>query len=169
MAGNAKLTGAKKNKKDGFYTHLPDISNELRHCRDHFAGKTVPCNCDAPTRAIPSSSLPPISIHGDCAGLYVPATTALQSRQANHDAFAVELDDPVTGERTQSLRSSSSLSVEEMSACIDRFRRWASEQGIYLPDAHLAGDGDRMEFASEGDRQAFEQATVETGRLAKFL
>lgn len=90
-------------------------------------------------------------------------------RQANKDAFVTEVEDPITGERTQTLRSSSSLSVEEMSSCIDRFRTWASVHGIYLPDARLTGDGDRMEFASDGDREAFEQAVVETGRAERFL
>lgn len=39
---------AKAAKKDEFYTQLEDINNELRHYRDHFRGKTVLCNCDAP-------------------------------------------------------------------------------------------------------------------------
>ena len=39
---------AKAAKKDEFYTQLEDINNELRHYRDHFRGKTVWCNCDAP-------------------------------------------------------------------------------------------------------------------------
>lgn len=43
-----KLTLAKKNKKDEFYTQLSDIENELRHYKKHFAGKVVYCNCDDP-------------------------------------------------------------------------------------------------------------------------
>ncbi len=45
---NTFLDKAKKNKKDEFYTQLPDIEAELRHYKDHFRGKTVFCNCDDP-------------------------------------------------------------------------------------------------------------------------
>ena len=48
MAGNKSMADAKKNKKDEFYTQLPDIANELKHYKAHFAGKTVLCNCDDP-------------------------------------------------------------------------------------------------------------------------
>lgn len=48
MASNAALNRANKAKKDEFYTQLPDIENELKHYRKHFAGKTVLCNCDDP-------------------------------------------------------------------------------------------------------------------------
>jgi len=45
---NQLLNAAKKAKKDEFYTQLDDISNELRHYKAHFRGKTVLCNCDDP-------------------------------------------------------------------------------------------------------------------------
>ncbi len=45
---NKSLNRAKEAKKDEFYTQLPDIENELRHYRQHFAGKVVLCNCDDP-------------------------------------------------------------------------------------------------------------------------
>ena len=45
---NKQLTGAKKAKKDEFYTQLVDIEAELKHYRGHFEGKTVLCNCDDP-------------------------------------------------------------------------------------------------------------------------
>ncbi len=45
---NTQLTGAKKAKKDEFYTQLVDIEAELKHYRGHFVGKTVLCNCDDP-------------------------------------------------------------------------------------------------------------------------
>ena len=49
MANNNKNLGAAKtNKKDEFYTQLPDIENELRHYTRHFRGKVVLCNCDDP-------------------------------------------------------------------------------------------------------------------------
>ncbi|HOW91857.1 MAG TPA: adenine-specific methyltransferase EcoRI family protein [Anaerolineaceae bacterium] len=39
---------AKKNKKDEFYTQLPDIEAELRHYKEQFNSKVVFCNCDDP-------------------------------------------------------------------------------------------------------------------------
>ena len=48
MAGNKNLHAANKAKKDEFYTQLSDIANELKHYKQHFADKTVLCNCDDP-------------------------------------------------------------------------------------------------------------------------
>lgn len=45
---NNNLHKAKNAKKDEFYTQLHDIENELKHYKEHFAGKTVYCNCDDP-------------------------------------------------------------------------------------------------------------------------
>jgi hypothetical protein len=47
-AKNTNLQKAKKEKNDEFYTQLSDIENELKHYTQHFAGKTVYCNCDDP-------------------------------------------------------------------------------------------------------------------------
>lgn len=44
----SSLEAAKANKKDEFYTQLPDIEKELIHYRDHFRDKVVFCNCDDP-------------------------------------------------------------------------------------------------------------------------
>lgn len=43
---NVNLSNAKKAKNDEFYTQLSDIENELKHYKNHFAGKVVYCNCD---------------------------------------------------------------------------------------------------------------------------
>lgn len=48
-AKNSNLHSAKKAKNDEFYTQLTDVSEELRHYKKHFKGKTVFCNCDDPT------------------------------------------------------------------------------------------------------------------------
>ena len=48
MVGNKNLHKAKKDKKDEFYTQMPDIANELKHYKKHFQGKVVFCNCDDP-------------------------------------------------------------------------------------------------------------------------
>lgn len=45
---NKNLIAAKKAKNDEFYTQLSDIENALRHYKEAFRGKTVPCNCDDP-------------------------------------------------------------------------------------------------------------------------
>lgn len=45
---NTNLGGAKKAKKDEFYTQLVDIEKELKHYKDQFLGKVVYCNCDDP-------------------------------------------------------------------------------------------------------------------------
>ena len=43
---NVNLSNAKRAKNDEFYTQLSDIENELKHYKNHFAGKVVYCNCD---------------------------------------------------------------------------------------------------------------------------
>jgi hypothetical protein len=48
MAGNKNLNSAARAKKDEFYTQLTDIERELQWYRNHFAGKTIFCNCDDP-------------------------------------------------------------------------------------------------------------------------
>lgn len=48
-AKNSNLHSAKNAKNDEFYTQLSDVSEELRHYKKHFKGKTVFCNCDDPT------------------------------------------------------------------------------------------------------------------------
>lgn len=49
-AGNTNhgLPGARKAKKDEFYTQLADIERELRHYKAQFKDKVVHCNCDDP-------------------------------------------------------------------------------------------------------------------------
>ena len=45
---NSSLHGAKKAKKDEFYTQLVDIEKELKHYKGQFRSKVVYCNCDDP-------------------------------------------------------------------------------------------------------------------------
>lgn len=56
----------------------------------------------------------------------------IYKRMVNPDIFVTEHDNPRLG-HVVSLRSSADLNKEEMSTSIDRFRKWASEQGIYTP------------------------------------
>lgn len=46
---NTNLHKAKDAKNDEFYTRIEDVAEELRHYKQHFAGKVVLCNCDDPT------------------------------------------------------------------------------------------------------------------------
>ena len=48
-ADHSLLDQAKQNKKDEFYTLMPDIERELAHYAGQFRGKSVYCNCDDPT------------------------------------------------------------------------------------------------------------------------
>ncbi len=45
---NKNLGKARENKKDEFYTQLPDIERELKHYKKHFKNKVIYCNCDDP-------------------------------------------------------------------------------------------------------------------------
>lgn len=75
-------------------------------------------------------------------------------RIANRDLFVYEREDRLAG-RVEVLRSSRDLSVEQMSLAIDRFKTWASQQGIYLPNPE--------------DLALLQDIEVEMGRCAKFL
>lgn len=45
---NGNFHKAKTGKNDEFYTQLTDIEKEAKHYKEHFAGKTIYCNCDDP-------------------------------------------------------------------------------------------------------------------------
>ena len=55
----------------------------------------------------------------------------------------------------QVLRSSADLTKEEMSLAIDRFKKWAAEQGMYLPDPE--------------DEALLSMIQVEMGKVRKYL
>jgi hypothetical protein len=56
----------------------------------------------------------------------------------NKDTFVVEKEDKFHG-KIQVLRSSAELDTAEMTVCIERFRNWASGEGVYIPspEEHL--------------------------------
>lgn len=56
-------------------------------------------------------------------------------RVVNPELFVQRVNDRFAGE-TEILRSSRDLTTEEMTTAIDRLKVWASQQGIYLPDAN---------------------------------
>lgn len=51
----------------------------------------------------------------------------------NKDTFVVEKEDKFHG-KIQVLRSSADLDTAEMTVCIERFRNWASGEGVYIPN-----------------------------------
>lgn len=53
-------------------------------------------------------------------------------RRVNPDLFLVERDDPILG-HIQILRSSRDLGKEEMSTAIDRYLKFCSDNGVYIP------------------------------------
>lgn len=89
-------------------------------------------------------------------------------RMANENLFLGNTTDPVTGSETFYLKSSSDLTVEEMSRAINNFRRWAEELGYYLPDAS-PDEQNNMQFATPEDEKAFKQAELETARASAYL
>lgn len=75
-------------------------------------------------------------------------------RLVNPDVFVVEIQDKLAG-KVSVLRSTRDLTVEEMRVAIDRFQRWAAENGIYIPEP---GDEDRLR-----------EIEIEMGRLRQWL
>ena len=75
-------------------------------------------------------------------------------RLVNPDIFVSEIDDPYIG-RVKVVRSSTELSVETMSEAIDRFKRWASGNGIFIPEP--------------GDAERLKDIEMEMGRMKSYL
>lgn len=72
----------------------------------------------------------------------------------NGDIFCVMKDDPIMG-RVQVLRSTSDLTMEETSMAIDRFKKWGSENGFYMPNP--------------GDESLLKEIEIEMGRNKRYL
>ena len=75
-------------------------------------------------------------------------------RLVNPDIFVREVNDLYVG-KVQTVRSSAELSVETMSEAIDRFKRWAAEQGIYIPEPE--------------DAERLKDIELEMGRMKSYL
>ena len=75
-------------------------------------------------------------------------------RLVNPGIFVVEKEDKFAG-KVSVLRSSRDLTVEEMRVAIDRFQRWAAENGIYIPEP--------------GDEERLRDIEIEMGRLRQWL
>ena len=72
----------------------------------------------------------------------------------NPDVFCVMKEDRIMG-KVQVLRSSRDLTIEEMSMCIDRFKRWAADNGIYIPEPE--------------DAERLKDIEMEMGRMKSYL
>ena len=59
------------------------------------------------------------------------------------------------GNKIQAFRSSADLSKEEMSTAIDRFKFWAAENGIYIPEP--------------GDEALLQEIEYQMGRMKTYL
>lgn len=75
-------------------------------------------------------------------------------RLCNPDLFVTVKEDRYAG-RIEVIRSSSELTKEEMSMAIDRFKRWASGNGIYIPQP--------------GDEDLLREIAIEMGRNRAYL
>ena len=134
MSLNRNLQQAKRQKNDDFYTQLPDIENELKHYKQHFAGKVVYCNCDDPKI---SNFYKYFSLNFEVLGLKKLITTCY--RNQNLDLFSDH-----TSEKGIWLECN----------------QGTYEKGAYVPSdpivRHLKGDGDFrstecIEFLKQAD------------------
>lgn len=75
-------------------------------------------------------------------------------RECNHSMFVYETDDPILGRKRERLRSSASLTTEEMTLAIERFRDWAAQTaGIYIPSPYEHQLIQLMEIEVERNKQ----------------
>ena len=75
-------------------------------------------------------------------------------RLVNPDIFVLHKRDRFAGDVTW-LRSTSELTTEEASTAIDRFKRWAADEGIYIPDPE--------------DAERLKDIEMEIGRMKSYL
>lgn len=75
-------------------------------------------------------------------------------RLVNPDIFVLHKRDRFAGDVTW-LRSTSELTTEEASTAIDRFKRWAADEGIYIPDPE--------------DAERLKDIEMEMGRMKSYL
>lgn len=75
-------------------------------------------------------------------------------RLCNRDLFITTRADKYAGQ-VEVVRSSADLTKEEMSIAIDRFKRWGSQNGIYMPNP--------------GDESLLREIAIEMGRNKAYL
>ena len=87
---------------------------------------------------------------------------------ANPQLFIRITKDPLTNEMVKTIRSTCDLTIQEMSTAINNFIMWAAEQGYQMPEANLNSDG-TVTFATEQDKEAFNQAEIETSKADQYM
>lgn len=75
-------------------------------------------------------------------------------RLVNPDVFVVVKEDAFVGS-VEALRSTTDLTKEEMSICLDKFKIWASSNGIYIPNP--------------GDESLLREIEIQMGRMKQYL
>lgn len=90
----------------------------------------------------------------DCGVTLEEAKVWYFKRLVNPDIFIIKKQDN-RGNEIESIVSSASVNKEQMSVAIDRFKRWAYEQGIYIPE--------------EGDEDLLKQIEIEMCRNRAYL
>lgn len=75
-------------------------------------------------------------------------------RLCNADLFVTTKMDKYAG-AVEVIRSTATLTKEEMSTAIDRFKRWGAENGIYMP--------------APGDESLLREIAIEMGRFKSYL
>lgn len=126
-----------------------DLSNELQRGNFHLrAARLMEKGCVAELRECKARSLRQNSFLHVALGYFAAQTgdtlefvkQYYYKRLVNPDIFRRERDDKFLG-HIEVWRSSASLTQEEMSLSIDRFRNWAASEGsVYIPspdDARL--------------------------------
>lgn len=70
-------------------------------------------------------------------------------RMCNSDIFVYKQADRVTGEETERVRSTREISREDMTTAIERFRKFASDNGCYIPSSEEHEYLRQMEYENE--------------------
>lgn len=78
----------------------------------------------------------------------------IYKKRINPDLYVRTKTDPLLGE-IEVIRSSRDLSKEEMSISIDRYKKFCSENGIYIPEP--------------GDEEILRQIELEMARVQRYL
>lgn len=78
----------------------------------------------------------------------------IYKKRINPDLYVRMKADPVLGE-VETIRSSRDLTKEEFSLSIDRYKKFCSENGIYIPEP--------------GDEELLRQIELEMARAQKYL
>lgn len=83
---------------------------------------------------------------------------------ANNELFIRITKDSLTNQLVKTIRSICDLTIPELSRAINRFIKWAAEQGYILPKATVSNDGSLC-FDTDKDQAMYHQALIHTSKL----